>query len=119
MRQILAIAPVIQGQEASHEFDILPFQQSAPEQSNQGSLIDFGDDEHSQAAASRKQEPSNKDMDLLGVDDQESHKENAASSLGDPPELMAPLKPTVSEQHNIRKMDSNSSDVDDFVDAQG
>ncbi|KAL1953941.1 hypothetical protein VTO42DRAFT_2019 [Malbranchea cinnamomea] len=130
VRQILAVAPIVEGQAISHEFDIPPRSslhqsrehteaqsQSASRQSIQENLIDFGDDEPSQPAVSTKPKTDNK-VDLLGEDDEEVHAKDSFGS-GNPPGLMAPLKPTMSEHHPLRRIDTNSSDVDEFVDAQG
>lgn len=78
-RQILAIAPILKGQEVSHEFDIPAFHQSKQhtetfsqsdsKKENQDNLIDFGG-EPSQSTMGSKPYSSNQEVDLLGGSDQ-------------------------------------------------
>ncbi|EEP76845.1 hypothetical protein UREG_01694 [Uncinocarpus reesii 1704] len=99
-RQILAVAPILKGQEVDHQFDIPPHcpsshrsdkhhqpvsQNSAHEQQT-NNLIDFGNDGAAPGLETGK----------------ESTSEQLASSTG----------------HPIQRRDSHSSGVDEFVDAQ-
>ncbi|KAI1911378.1 Oxysterol-binding protein OBPa [Ophidiomyces ophidiicola] len=119
-RQILAIAPILKGQAVDHQFDIPPHCSSSHQNcdgaSGSGSLsvseakntlIDLGNDAEP-ASDPAKKKTAEKSEDLLG--DIESQVPNADSST------MNTLKPTTT--NTIRRRDSVSSGVDEFVDAR-
>ncbi|PGH08690.1 hypothetical protein AJ80_07811 [Polytolypa hystricis UAMH7299] len=123
-QQILAVYPILKGQEVSHEFDIPPHhsQQSGTSTSTpaeatsqrpgQNNLIDFDDDPPSTTANST-QNSSGALVDLGNEKDEHSKTSDAAG-------MMAPLQPNTSAQQGrpLKRRDSDASDMDIFVDAQ-
>ncbi|KAL1966592.1 hypothetical protein VTN77DRAFT_4003 [Rasamsonia byssochlamydoides] len=119
-KQILSIAPILPGQKVSHEFDIPPRSshqssnsnsnsQQGQAQSGSNNLIDFGD-ENAPPARSGNSNSGGASQDLLG----EGPGQNSSG-------LMAPLLPTTSDTNRnnpMKRIDSKSSDVDLFVDAE-
>lgn len=110
--QILAIAPIVDGQIASHRADVPP--SSGRGADDNDNLIDF-DNDHvitTQTTAPATQQQGVASNDLLGDDD--AHRSAASSSM------MAPLQPTNSSsgQHAERRKSSSSDEMNEFVDAQ-
>ncbi|EER29607.1 oxysterol binding protein, putative [Coccidioides posadasii C735 delta SOWgp] len=118
-RQILAVAPILKGQVVNHQFDIpahcpSSHHSSTPnsvtkEQSN--NLIDLGNDGAADQRETTKNNGSGELVDLLSGSGNEGQKQISLT--------MSPLQPTISDQgHPTRRRDSESSGVDEFVDAQ-
>jgi len=114
--QILAIVPILPGQKQSKEFEIPPHKQkeerpAPPPPANNGmgnNLIDF--DDHPPPAQAQHKAVS--DVKGRYADEPES----LHSTGGVPAGLQAPLIPDVG--HPIKRQDTNSGEVDEFVDAE-
>jgi hypothetical protein len=128
-KQILSIIPIVDGQKSSHQFDIPSHEslhpsrehsetqhQPAGKNSDPDNLIDFDSRTPSPSTANSSSKGANGAEDLLSGPGQNFNKEVAYAR--DSAGLMAPLRPTLSEQRPLRRIDSNTSDVDEFVDAE-
>jgi oxysterol-binding protein-related protein 8 len=122
-KQILATAPILPGQRASSEYTIPPHSprtRAATNVSNE--LIDFGDaNDRTSESQSRSSATNHSGFhDLLGDDETRNNVGN--DHYSQQPSLMTPLTPTKSpssrDQHPIRRKDSKTSGVDEFVDAR-
>jgi hypothetical protein len=80
-------------------------------------LIDFDDDDTQQQIQYTKPKASSAWVDLLGSDASGRNTPDPTNHGG----MMAPLQPTISPQqrHTSQRKDSTSSDLDEFVDAEG
>ncbi len=121
-KQILSVAPILKGQKVSHQFDI-------PKRSSVASpkaitldfgnmnLIDFDDDDTERQIQYTKPRAYEAAVDLLGGDGNGGNAPDLVNHGG----MMAPLQPTISpqQQKTLRRKDSASSDIDEFVDAEG
>ena len=107
-KQILAIAPILRGQQhhqqnkstQSQQSQQTPQQPSRPQQQTAGhdDLIDFGQSDSAQAKSTS-----------MGHSDPMQFQQNA------PPGMQAPLQPG----HPLKRVDTKTKDVDEFVDAPG
>ncbi|KMU79465.1 oxysterol-binding protein [Coccidioides immitis RMSCC 3703] len=118
-RQILAVAPILKGQVVNHQFDIPAHCPSSHHSSTPNSvtkeqpnnLIDLGNDGAADQRETTKNNGSGELVDLLSGSGNEGQKQISLT--------MNPLQPTISDQgHPTRRRDSESSGVDEFVDAQ-
>ncbi|PGH12440.1 hypothetical protein AJ79_04276 [Helicocarpus griseus UAMH5409] len=127
IKQILSVAKILPGQEHSHQFDIPPRQSKKQEiassseqpaaaaQQNNGDLIDLGSSSNVPANENQSLKPGTTagSVDLLGGDGQGDH---AHPNM---PNMMTPLKPTISptQTRPTQRQNSSTSDMDEFVDA--
>lgn len=117
INQILAIAPILPGQQqTSSKPNPDTSKNNASE--NAGNLIDFGDDDKSSSAQETTGKPQTTAAQQGLLD--ESSDENSEGKTGRARQssLMAPLEPTISSER-VQRVDSTTSEIDEFVDAQG
>ncbi|WEW58990.1 Oxysterol-binding protein OBPa [Emydomyces testavorans] len=126
-RQILAVAPILKGQAVDHQFDIPPHCPSShrsgkghppatpnpiadkPKQTN--NLLDFGNDGAVPLPECTRNSALPDSLDLNSEDGSAGQKAVAPTEN--------PLQPTVNNQgHAVKRKDTGSSVVEEFVDAQ-
>ncbi|KAL1848599.1 Oxysterol-binding protein OBPa [Paecilomyces lecythidis] len=114
VKQILAIAPILPGQKVSREFEIPP-RSAGKEKAAGGSdnLIDFADENSAPGPGGLSQGQNVTSQGGL-IDTQDHGASNSGSGL------MEPLQPSQSQQpgHPLRRLDTNTKEVDEFVDAK-
>lgn len=114
VKQILAIAPILPGQKVSREFEIPP-RSAGKEKAAGGSdnLIDFADENSAPGPGGLSQGQNATSQGGL-IDTQDHGASNSGSGL------MEPLQPSQSQQpgHPLRRLDTNTKEVDEFVDAK-
>ncbi|KAK2789282.1 hypothetical protein FQN51_002731 [Onygenales sp. PD_10] len=131
-QQILAVTPIIPGQKLPHQFEIPPHPStqhkkqtaSSSEKHSRGeSLLDLDDcdtptREENKATKPRAAAPP---MDLLSGDGQDDHFEIRTDDNNPTSNVTQPPKPTTSstQPRTMSRRHSNSSDQDEFVDAEG
>jgi len=121
-KQILSVAPILEGQKFSHQFDIpkrSPIRSQTPVARDFGNtnLIDFGDDDTQEQIQYTNAKTSGALIDLLGSDGDGGNTPDPTNHGG----MIAPLQPMISpqQQRTLKRKDSTSSDFDEFVDAEG
>ncbi len=136
--QILAICPILPGQKVNHEYDIPPHSSTSPKQigndrqpnpkpvaptaGNENDLIDFGYPAANEkaVAANTKNHSAHRERSASLMDD-DQHINAMNDKMGDV-RLMEPTRtpasPAAGKKNPLQRMDTQTSEVDAFFDAE-